>query len=186
MKETATEIANRIGRLEMNRVSARVARSDAGQHVTVLRQRLTRNSSTQVQAQSSTTRVMEKVWQARSTFSRRPGAGHVAVHRPVGQEADERRKECSDGYSCHEGWLDQRFREGQQLHGHGEGLEGWSEDLLKELQVLDGFSDTESYELLDIACLRLEQDPSIDMQDEVQCGLVAVHLQDDTLKHNWN
>ena len=48
----STEIANRIGQLETNSVCESVAKLDAEQHVTVQRQRLTRNPLTQVQAQS--------------------------------------------------------------------------------------------------------------------------------------
>ena len=58
----STEIANRIGQLEANIVCERVARFDAGQHVTVQRQRLSRNPKAQVQTQSPEL-IAAKVWE---------------------------------------------------------------------------------------------------------------------------
>ena len=100
--------------LETNSVSDRAARLDAEQHVMVKRQRFTRNSSTQVQAPSSRlndTKVCRKSGKP-SLLSYR----HVAAHRPVGQEVDERREEriCVGNY-CHDCVLGKWPAEGQQL-----------------------------------------------------------------------
>ena len=49
--------------------------------------------------------------------------------------------------------------------------------------MIDCLSDTGSYELLGKECLRREHVTNIDMQDEVKCGLVTLHMQDDMLRH---
>ena len=146
---------------------------------------------------------MEKAWQARRTclrFVERLGASHVAIHRPVGQDADERREESSGvGNSCHERGLAQwPGKRTATLHctsssfrvatpEMAKGVENWrryalgvdsrasliAEGSLKELQVIDRLSDTESSELL-------AKVTSVDVEDEVKCWLVTKHVQDDT------
>ena len=119
----STEIENRIGQLETNSVSGRVAKLDAEQHVTVQRQRLTRNPSTWVQAQSPRL-IVTKAWEMLGKLDV-PSCGAwndwepiiIAAHRPAGQEVDERHEKLSGvGNTCHERGLEHWPGEGQQLY----------------------------------------------------------------------
>ena len=80
--------------------------------------------------------------------------------------------------------------------GDGEDMEDWrrsalqleprasltSEGSLRELQVIDCLSETESYELFDNECPRLEQATSIDPQDQRRYELVTRRSQNAALR----
>ena len=53
-----------------------------------------------------------------------------------------------------------------------------------EPQVIHCLSDHVFYELLDKERLRLRQATIIDIQDEVKCGLVMLHMRDDMLRRH--
>ena len=104
---------------ETNGVSERATRLDAEQHVTVQRQRLTRNPSTQGQTQSSVL-IDTQVW-------RKPGKLDVPScgtwndrERVMLPHIDQLHKKLTNasgvGNSCHERGLEQWPREGQQLY----------------------------------------------------------------------
>ena len=114
-----------------------------------------------------------KVWQARRTCLRcveRLEAGHVAMHPPVGQEADERREESSGVRNFHhERGLDQWPREGQQLYaalpdrtGHAQ---GWKANSFNGRQGV---------------CIRCEKDDKLEVivlkDDERGSLALAAHI----------
>ena len=57
------------------------------------------------------------------------------------------------------------------------------------MQLLLAFeltSDISSFELFDTACLGLKQATDNDIQDGVKGGLVALHVEDDMLRHHMD
>ena len=81
---------------------------------------------------------------------------------------------------------------------NGEGLEAWrrlilefdprawtrAADLTHRLLTFEFTGDTASFELFDKECLRLKQVTGIDIQDDVKCGLLTLHLHDEMLRHH--
>ena len=56
--------------------------------------------------------------------------------------------------------------------------------LKQKLLAFEFTSDTMSFALFDKECLRLTRVAGIDIQDEVKCGLVTLHIQDEMLRHH--
>ena len=82
--------------------------------------------------------------------------------------------------------------------GESEGLETWRRllefdpraklrgaGLTQKLLAFEFTSDSASFELCDKECLGLKQVTGIDSQDEVKCGLVTLHMQDEMLRHHF-
>ena len=56
--------------------------------------------------------------------------------------------------------------------------------LMQRLPAFDLTRNIASFELSDKERLRLKQVTGIDIEDEVKCGLVTLHMQDDMLRHH--
>ena len=68
--------------------------------------------------------------------------------------------------------------------GDGPRAKSSAAGLMQKLLAFEFTSDTALFELFDKECPRLMQVTGIDIQDEVKCGLVTLHMQDDALRHH--
>ena len=60
----------------------------------------------------------------------------------------------------------------------------WAAGLMQRLPAFDFTRNIASFELSGKERLRLKQVTGIDIEDEVKCGLVTLHMQDDMLRHH--